>query len=586
MKRRSKAQNKPEASQGPVKAREKKSGPHEPCLESQPYLSVVVASRNDDHGGDPLRRTQIFIDSLAAQAQELRLSIELILVDWNPVAGRAGLGKALRPPKSGSRWFTTRVITVPAQIHRGFKYGEQLVFFQMIAKNVGIRRARGKFILATNIDILFSWELMAFLARRQLDPQRTYRADRLDIPGEIPRRQQPGAILEKAKKNILRHHSRLGPAELLPKLSQLLESGASESDSGKPPSSPVPTFTIRKEGNAHLVFCQKKSVSLEHLHTNACGDFTLLSHVGWHAIRGYPEFEAFSFNIDSMGLVAAHYAGFHEASLLPPCVCYHIEHAVGSGWSPEGESKLFARLNTARILNPEWPVLSPLIDRMHESGMNLEYNHEHWGLGLHELPEAPLGFESTTKFQAKTIDYPVNALRSEYDLDRLTLWHERSLARTQIKEEGLGKAQVYWPDSGGRYSENRSSACRFLLNHEQNLHFLMPAFSPAFPLRFDPTNECGLIEIFSIIVSSCRYGGHVCLFDSMSRRGQKLHVTGTARAHPMDRRFLFRRRQSGLLIESLGNDPIIYLPRLPQKITFPALLQVRLRAAAIVEMGA
>ena len=34
----------------------------------------------------------------------------------------------------------------------------------MIAKNVGIRRARGEFVLATNIDILFSSELACIFA--------------------------------------------------------------------------------------------------------------------------------------------------------------------------------------------------------------------------------------------------------------------------------------------------------------------------------------------------------------------------------------------------------------------------------------
>ena len=33
----------------------------------------------------------------------------------------------------------------------------------MIAKNAGIRRARGQFVLATNIDIIFSNELVGFL---------------------------------------------------------------------------------------------------------------------------------------------------------------------------------------------------------------------------------------------------------------------------------------------------------------------------------------------------------------------------------------------------------------------------------------
>jgi len=40
--------------------------------------------------------------------------------------------------------------------------------YQMIAKNAGIRRARGEYVLATNIDILFSSELACFFAARRL----------------------------------------------------------------------------------------------------------------------------------------------------------------------------------------------------------------------------------------------------------------------------------------------------------------------------------------------------------------------------------------------------------------------------------
>ena len=119
-----------------------------------PYLSVVAASRNDDHGGDPLIRTQIFINSLAQQCKKHRLPAELIMVDWNPVSGRPGLAAVLDFPYEAA-YFEARVITVPAFIHHRFKYADKLSFFQMIAKNVGIRRARGKFILATNIDIIF-----------------------------------------------------------------------------------------------------------------------------------------------------------------------------------------------------------------------------------------------------------------------------------------------------------------------------------------------------------------------------------------------------------------------------------------------
>ena len=56
----------------------------------------------------------------------------------------------------------------------------------MIAKNVGIRRARGQFILATNIDILFSDELAEYLATRRLEHGRMYRIDRHDAMSDVP----------------------------------------------------------------------------------------------------------------------------------------------------------------------------------------------------------------------------------------------------------------------------------------------------------------------------------------------------------------------------------------------------------------
>src|SRR5260370_42706153 len=56
----------------------------------------------------------------------------------------------------------------------------------MLGKNVGIRRARGRFVLATNIDILLSSELAAHLAVGQLQPSRMYRIDRLDAMSQVP----------------------------------------------------------------------------------------------------------------------------------------------------------------------------------------------------------------------------------------------------------------------------------------------------------------------------------------------------------------------------------------------------------------
>ena len=65
-----------------------------------PYLSIVVTARNDNHGGDLTKRTQMFIDGLAAQATRHRVPIELILVEWNPPPDRRSLAEEMRWPKS------------------------------------------------------------------------------------------------------------------------------------------------------------------------------------------------------------------------------------------------------------------------------------------------------------------------------------------------------------------------------------------------------------------------------------------------------------------------------------------------------
>lgn len=393
-----------------------------------PYLSVVAASRNDDHGGDPLVRTQIFITNFARQCEKYRLSAELILVDWNPVPDRPGLAGVLQLPADAS-WCRARVITVPANLHRRFKYSDRLQFFQMIAKNVGIRRARGQFILATNIDIIFSDELIRHLSRQQLDPGKLLRVDRYDIHSGLSPNLSLEETIDYAWKNPVRSNRRFHPLALVGHLygDEVFQRNIT----------PDPTVCSQISGLTLATEEGVKSVRLDrdnplaNLHTNACGDFTLLSRAGWDAITGYPEFEAFSMNIDSVGVAAAHYAGFTEVALLPPCVCFHIEHSLGSGWTPEGERKLFERLNKASILNPEWHVLTPLVDGMRSGQIPTALNGPTWGMAEFVLPEAPLlpGQIAPAPIHPRDYTAPtgmsVSALRPEFDLDRLSLWQDR-----------------------------------------------------------------------------------------------------------------------------------------------------------------
>ena len=174
----------------------------------EPYLSVVVATRNDDHGGDPLKRLQALVTSFDAQCRRYRLSAELIVVEWNPPADRPVIRSLLRLPVPA--FCAYRFIAVPPEVHQRLQYADVLPLFQMIAKNVGIRRARGRFVLATNIDIILSNELMAHIGTRQLDPGHLYRVDRHDIEPDVPLDATLDEQMAYCRTHQLRVHTRRG----------------------------------------------------------------------------------------------------------------------------------------------------------------------------------------------------------------------------------------------------------------------------------------------------------------------------------------------------------------------------------------
>ena len=180
---------------------------------SEPYLSVVAASRNDDHGGSLLRRMQTFVNAFIAQCQRHGLSAELILVEWNPPADRPRLAEALHWPRDLGPC-QVRIIEVSPALHQRYQHATALPLYQMIAKNAGIRRARGKFVLASNIDILFNDELMRFLAEKKLDPDRMYRVDRYDAMAEVPVDGSPDQQLAYCQSHLLRVNRREGTLPL------------------------------------------------------------------------------------------------------------------------------------------------------------------------------------------------------------------------------------------------------------------------------------------------------------------------------------------------------------------------------------
>jgi hypothetical protein len=116
----------------------------------------------------------------------------------------------------------------------------------------------------------------------------------------------------------------------------------------------------------------------------------LIAREHWIDLRGYPEFDLYSFNIDAIFCYVAHYAGVKEQILEEPLRIYHIEHGAGSGWTPEGQQALFDRLDAKGIPYLEWREVTGWAAQMRRLGCPMIFNREDWGLGNFDLHETTL----------------------------------------------------------------------------------------------------------------------------------------------------------------------------------------------------
>lgn len=327
-----------------------------------PYLSFVITSRNDGESLDSVARLQLFVDNLLAQAQKFKLRSELIIVEWNPLDDRAGLQDVIRWPLN-SDFFKIRIIKVPAEIHSRFENSDVIPLFQMIAKNVGIRRARGQFVLATNVDILFSNELMQFLASGQLNPHRMYRIDRYDVPAIIPSYLSLDEILEWCSQNVLRIYRYLETVDVTNGIIP------------PPRVAAIPLF--RKISNWFI----NPDVPL---HTNACGDFTLLSAEYWMKVTGNPEFPVRAMKLDGLLCYAAHYAGAREMVLKNPLRIYHLEHPARSDGALVALSGRSSENQNLQISLTQYQAFIGQMRKLHRP---IIFNDLNWGLADEILPE-------------------------------------------------------------------------------------------------------------------------------------------------------------------------------------------------------
>ena len=355
------------------------------------YLSFVCAARNDNHGGNFFERLKICIQSFASQAQHYKVPSEFIIVEWNPIKKNCSLFETIQKIYKNNKYCKIRIIRVPSSLHKSVSNSGKIPFYQMIAKNVGIRRAKGQFVIASNIDIILSNSLFQYISKRKLKNNILYRSDRFDILKFSPQKCLSTVEDVCSNDNLLRINLRNSFVNF--------NSGnniLSKFFPGDLPCTPLKKLASKKIKLKNLlkeklrIFLKKFGIRIRTKyiqHTFACGDFTLLSKSGWHFLRGYPEAPIHSWHLDSVFCIQAHNAGFFENVLIYPLVHFHQEH--DGGFTPEKGDKLFAKLEKKKIpyIKDEF---SHIENALKKAKHPIIFNSKDWGFRNEKLDEKAL----------------------------------------------------------------------------------------------------------------------------------------------------------------------------------------------------
>jgi glycosyltransferase involved in cell wall biosynthesis len=124
----------------------------------EPYLSIVVSSFDGSRRGDVFNRIQNLLTATMEQCRRYKIPSEFIIVEWRRAEKQAALAKTLRLPEEPGPC-AVRIIEVPSDLDS--PHPNELEY--AVAKNVGIRRSRGRYVLATNLDVPIADELMEFV---------------------------------------------------------------------------------------------------------------------------------------------------------------------------------------------------------------------------------------------------------------------------------------------------------------------------------------------------------------------------------------------------------------------------------------
>jgi hypothetical protein len=147
----------------------------------RPSISLVLTGRNDDYGAGFRAR---FFRTLRFNHRELSargITYELVFVEWAPPEDRPLLADLVFDEVPGLDPAVCRWIVVDPEYQQQLSLNARLVYLEFLAKNVGVRRAVGQFVLTSNCDVFLGRTVLDTLARGGLRHGVVYRAPRYDL---------------------------------------------------------------------------------------------------------------------------------------------------------------------------------------------------------------------------------------------------------------------------------------------------------------------------------------------------------------------------------------------------------------------
>ena len=339
-------------------------------MENEPHLSIVLVGRNDNYGGDFRFRLERCVNNLHGLLVERNASAEIIFVNYNPIADNEPIETFIDWPKSVGN-VSIRIITVPNKVHQKLVADgnrKNVPVLEYVGKNVGIRRAKGQFVLAMNPDIIIPENVLAELD--DLQNNWFYRVDRVDFRQN---NQESKIDLNDIAKNAFKCYLK----------------GFQYSLNGY---SSFKLWLLRGFNHFKLFFHLKFIVWFRYLflligwkpnphnaefqyHCNVSGDFMLMHRDHWFRLKGNPENTFMSLHTDALMVIMAATAGLKETILNHPI--FHQDHTRRYDASEEADSEyrkvyLDFQSQAQQMIAQKEPII---------------YNNDDWGLSEETLPE-------------------------------------------------------------------------------------------------------------------------------------------------------------------------------------------------------